>query len=80
MDGKAKKAYFKMKQSIGPNVSGKTLDKLFDSLILPAMLYRCEVWGVHSHLKHKTHPYENLHVKFIKEIFGVHCKTSNDAC
>ena len=80
MDGKAKKACFKMKQSIGPNMSGKTLHKLFDSLILPAMLYRCEVWGVHSPLKHKTHPYENLHVKFIKEIFDVHCKTSNDAC
>ena len=77
---KARKAYFKMKQSIGLNVSCKTLEKLFDSLILPIMLYGCEVWGLDSALKQKNDPYESLHVKFIKEILGVHCKTSNDAC
>ena len=77
---KARKAYFKMKQSIGLNVSCKTLEKLFDSLILPITLYGCEVLGLDSALKQKNDPYENLHVKFIKEILGVHCKTSNDAC
>ena len=27
-----------------------------------------------------SEPFEKLHIKFVKEILGVHCKTSNDAC
>jgi hypothetical protein len=25
-------------------------------------------------------PFEKLHIKFIKEILGIHCKASNDGC
>ena len=28
----------------------------------------------------KSDSYEKFHLKFIKEILGVHCKVSNDAC
>ena len=43
------------------------------------MLYCSELWGLTCVEKDKT-PYEYLHLKFIKEILGVHSKTSNDAC
>ena len=32
-----------------------------------------------SHFK-DSDPFEKLHVKFIKDILGVHCKASNDGC
>ena len=43
------------------------------------MLYCSELWGITCAEKDTT-PYEYLHLKFIKEILGVHSKTSNDAC
>ena len=42
---KARKAYFKIKKTIGLNNPCKLLEKLFDSLILPISLYCCEIWG-----------------------------------
>ena len=78
---KARKAYFKIKNTIGLNNPCKLLEKLFDSLILPISLYCCEIWGLESALKCKeSDPYELLHTNFMKEILGVHCKTPNAAC
>ena len=38
-----------------------------------------EIWGVLCNLN-DSDPFEHLHLKFIKEVLGVNCKTSNDAC
>ena len=38
-----------------------------------------EVWGVDSTFK-DSDPFEKLHIEFIKEILGIHCKASNDGC
>ena len=57
-----------MNKSIGLNVSCKTLEKPFDSLILSIMLYGCEVLGLDSALKQKNDPSENLHVTFMKDV------------
>lgn len=69
---KGRKAWFKIKKNIGLNNPCNLLEKLFDTLISPIILYGCEVWGTYSNLK-DTDPYEYLHIKFIKEILGIHC-------
>ena len=76
---KARRAYFKIKKLIGLNNPCKLLEKLFDTLILPIITYCSEIWGIFSNFK-DTEPFEKLHLKFIKEILGVHCKATNDAC
>ena len=76
---KARKAYFKIKKTIGLNNACKLLEKLFDSLVSPILLYGCEVWGIDFKFK-DSDSFEKLHIKFIKEILGVHCRASNDAC
>jgi hypothetical protein len=53
--------------------------KLFDSLVTPILTYGSEVWGVDSTFK-DSYTFEKLHIKFIKEILGIHCKASNDGC
>ena len=78
---KARKAYFKIKKLVGLNVSSNLLEKLYDSLVVPISLYCCEVWGNDLMSRdNDSNPFELLHSKFIKEILGVHCKTSNVAC
>ena len=78
---KARKAYFKIKKAIGLNNPCKLLEKLFDCLVKPILLYGCEVWGLEFALMNRdSEPYELLHSKFMKEILGVHCKTSNVGC
>ena len=54
------------------------LEKLFDSFISPIILYCSELWAVDLPLK-DSDPYEYLHLK-IKEILGVHYKSTNVAC
>ena len=76
---KARKAYFKIKKTIGLNNPCRLLEKLFDSLVTPILLYGSEVWGVNTTFK-DSDPFEKLHIKFIKEILGVHCKASNNGC
>ena len=76
---KARKAYFKIKKTIGLNNPCRLLEKLFDTLVVPILLYGSEVWGVNSTFK-ESDPFEKLHIKFIKEILGVHCKASNNGC
>ena len=77
---KARKALFKIKRVIGLNNPCKLLEKLFDTMVVPILLYGCEAWGIpKTNYQEATH-YEKVHLKFIKEILGVHCKVSNDAC
>jgi hypothetical protein len=42
---KSRKAYFKMKKTIGLNNPCNLLEKLFYSLVTPILLYCSEVWG-----------------------------------
>ena len=76
---KAKKALFKIKNTIELDNPCNLLEKLFDNLVIPVMLYCSEIWGVICQVNDST-PYEYLHLKFLKEILGVHSKASNDAC
>jgi hypothetical protein len=76
---KARKAYFKIKKIIGLNNPCRLLEKLFDSLVTTILTYSIEVGGVDSTFKNSD-PFEKLHIKFIKEILGIHCKAPNDGC
>jgi hypothetical protein len=76
---KARKAYFKINKLVWLNNPCKLLEKLFDTLISPILTYCSEIWSVFSNLQ-DSEPFEKLHLKFMKEILGVHCKASNDAC
>ena len=66
---KAKKALFKIKNTIGLDNPCGLLEKLFDNLVT-VMLYCSALWGLTCAEK-DTAPYEYLHLKFIKEILGV---------
>ena len=76
---KGRKAWFKIKKTIGLDNACSLLEKLFDTLVSPIILYGSEVWGAYSNLK-DSDPFEHLHIKFIKEILGVHSKATNVAC
>ena len=65
--------------TIGLNVSCKLLEKLFDRLVLPILLYGSEIWGATFCFK-DSDPFEHVHLKFIKEILGTHSKSFNAAC
>ena len=45
--------------------------KLFDSLVAPILKYSSEVWGFHD-----ANDVENIHLKLLKQVLGVHSKTS----
>ena len=47
--------------------------QLFDSTVLPILLYGCEIWGYSN-----VPVLENLHLKFLKILLGVHSKTCNN--
>ena len=57
---KTRKAYFKIKKTIGLNNPCRLLEKLFDSLVTPILTYGSEVWGVDSTYK-DSDPFEKLH-------------------
>jgi hypothetical protein len=42
------------------------LEKLFDSLVVPIILYGSEVWGVGNKFR-DSDPFEHLHLKFSEE-------------
>jgi hypothetical protein len=70
----------KKKQTLGSNNPFVILGKLFDTFkISPIVLYGCEIWGANCSYK-DTDSFEHLHIKFIKEILGFHCKATNVAC
>ena len=70
---KAKSALFKIKNTIGLDYPCSLLERLFDNLVTPVMLYCSELWGIACAEKDTT-PYEYLHLT------EIHTKTSNDAC
>jgi hypothetical protein len=76
---KTRKIYFKIKKTIGLNNPCKLLEKLLDSLVTPILLYCSEVCGVYLDPGDSS-IVETFHMKFIKEMLGVHCKASNVAC
>ena len=47
--------------------------QLFDSLVLPIMLYGCEIWG-----NANIDALDKLHLKFLKMVLGVQGKTCNN--
>ena len=63
---KAKKALFKIKNTIGLDNPCDLLEKLFDNLVAPVMLYCSELLGITCADKDTT-LYEYLHLKFIEE-------------
>ena len=74
---RALKGYFKMKNKMGPLFQKHPLVsiKLFQTLIKPILLYASDFWGV---LKMpNNNPFENLHMKFCKELLGVQKQTTN---
>ena len=50
----------------------KTKLSLFDTLVVPILLYCSEVWGIYNY-----RDIDNLHLKFCKIILGVNKQTSN---
>ncbi len=47
--------------------------ELFEWMIVPIMLYGCEVWGPENYIQT-----EKLHLKFLKYILGVHERITNN--
>ena len=76
---KGRKAWFKIKKTIGLDNACNFLEKLFDTLVSPIILYGSEVWGAYCNFR-DSDPFEYLHLKFIKEILGIHSKATNVAC
>ena len=76
---KGRKAWYKIKKTLSLDNSCSILEKLFDTLVVPVILYGSEVWGAVK-IYRDSEPYESLHLKFVKEILGVHSKTTNVAC
>ena len=52
----------------------KTKLSLFDTMIVPILLYGSEIWGVYDYKE-----VDKLHIKFCKNILGVRKQTSNYA-
>ena len=63
--GKVNKALFKIKNTIGLDNPCNILEKLFDHLVAPVMLYCTELWGITCAVNDTT-PYGYQHLKFIK--------------
>ncbi len=48
-------------------------NELFDTMIVPIMLYGCKVWGPENYTETQT-----LHLTFLKHILRVHGRTTNN--
>ena len=73
---RAQRAYFKLKKTMGnyfrlyPSIT----THIFDTLIKPILMYNSDYWGC---LKPpNNNPIENMHLKFCKELLGVHKLTA----
>ena len=47
---KGRKAFFKIKKSVGLNNPCSLLEKLFDTLVIPVIHYCSELWGIRNNL------------------------------
>jgi hypothetical protein len=56
---KGRKTWFKIKKTITLNSPCNLLEKLFDSLVVPIILYGSEVWGVGNKFR-DSDPFEHL--------------------
>ena len=88
---KAIKAIFALLSSINKtkNASPKLLLNLFDKMVVPIILYNSEIWGAYlfrnkqilcennEFLFDLKKILEDLHIKFMKVVLGVHSKTCN---
>ncbi len=54
-------------------LSTDLLLELYDRMIVPIMLYGCEVWGPENYTET-----EKLHLKFCKHLLGIHGRTTNN--
>ena len=80
---KAKRAWFSIKnifyKSRSKNISTYTV--LFDYVIKPIMLYACEIWGTNIKTGYSAcfdnNSIETFHLRFCKNMLGVHRGTSN---
>ncbi len=77
---KGRKAWFKINKIVSVDNPCNLLEKLFDTLVSPIILYSSEVWGAQGKGPSDSDPHEYLHLKFIKEILGVHYKATYVAC
>ena len=48
--------------------------KLFDSIVLPILMYCSEIWGFY-----KSDDVEKVHIRLLKQVLGVRKQTSNVA-
>ena len=83
----AKKAWYAIKHCLqkSENRCFSTYTHIFDSQVKPIMLYACEVWA-DSLKENKTiteniqnNPIEKFQISVLKQLLGVHKKTSNIA-
>lgn len=57
---KARKAYFKIKKNVGTNNPCRLLEKLYDSLVSPILLYCSEIWGTDLLFRVFSNPLEKI--------------------
>ena len=91
---KAMRAYFSLRKNfnIYNQVQVKTLTSLFDTFIVPVLTYCSEIWGAFlspntrgkatftKNLFNDSQPLEKLHIRFCKQVLGIHSKGSNYGC
>ena len=91
---KSLKAYFSLRRHFNNNVftNPKTQCILFNSCISPILQYGSEVWGAFitskkpdanifkQNMFKDTNIMEKLHIRFCKQILGIHSKSSNHVC
>ena len=92
INDKATKAYFSIRQSLDMlhGILVQTYLKIFNSVIIPIIIYRSEVWGAYIKCKNISDPIhifnnnkhvtEKLHNKFCKFLLRVKKSTSVVAC
>ena len=78
---KAKRAIYSLFSKIPPKLASiKTMLKLFDTCIIPILLYGSEVWGPfmnHDWVKWDSTQTEKIHTQFLKRLLGVNRSTTN---
>jgi hypothetical protein len=77
--GQKKKHILRLRKLFVWIICVKLLEKLFDSIITPVLLYCSEIWGIYNNIDENS-IIEKFCMKFIKEFLGVHCKTTNAPC